>query len=55
LFEDYGKNTDILLQLIPFGLPPEGSEFVKFDVFAGEVVRTDWVVQGEIQIPILIR
>jgi len=55
LFEDYGKNTDVLLQLIPFGLPPEGSEFVKFDVFAGDVVRTDWVVQGEIQIPILIR
>lgn len=55
LFEDYGKNTDMLLQVIPFGLPPEGSEFVKFDVFAGDVVRTDWVVQGEFQIPVLIR
>ncbi len=55
LFEDYGKNTDILLQLFPFGLPPEGSEFVKFDVFAGDVVHTEWVVQGEIQIPILVR
>src|SRR2546428_12928864 len=50
LFEDYGKNTDVLLQLIPFGLPPEGSEFVKFDVFAAEGVRTGWVVKGEFQI-----
>lgn len=55
VFEDFGKTTDVLLQVLPFGLPPEGSEFVKFDVFAGNVVRTDWVVQGEIQIPINIR
>ncbi len=55
VFEDFGKSTDILLQLIPFGLPPESSEFLKFDVFAGDMVRTDWVVQGEVQIPILIR
>ncbi len=55
LFEDFGKSTDILLQVIPFGLPPEGSEFLKFDVFAGDIIRTDWVVQGEVQIPILIR
>lgn len=55
LFEGFGKSTDILLQVIPFGLPPTGSEFVKFDVFAGDVMRTDWVVQGEVQIPILVR
>jgi len=55
LFEDFGKSTDILLQVIPFGLPPTGTEFVKFDVFAGDIVQTDWVVQGEVQIPILVR
>jgi len=55
LFEDFGKNTDILIQLVPFGLPSDGTEFVKFDVFAGRIVRTDWVIQGEVQIPILVR
>jgi hypothetical protein len=55
LFEDFGKSTDVLLQLVPFGLPAAGSEFVKFDVFAGDVVRTDWVIQGEAQVPILVR
>jgi hypothetical protein len=55
LFEDFGKSTDILMQLVPFGLPPEGREFVKFDVFAGEIVRTDWVIQGQVQIPVLVR
>ncbi|MDR7612050.1 MAG: SpoIVB peptidase S55 domain-containing protein [Armatimonadota bacterium] len=55
LFEDFGKSTDILMQLVPFGLPTEGREFVKFDVFAGEIVRTDWVIQGQVQIPVLVR
>ncbi len=55
LFEEFGKYTDILIQVIPFGLPQEGSEFVKFDVFAGRLIRTDWVIQGEVQIPVLIR
>ncbi|MBI2200663.1 MAG: hypothetical protein HYU43_01840, partial [Armatimonadetes bacterium] len=55
LHEDFGKNTDILIQVVPFGLPPEGSEFTKFDVFAGRLIRTDWVIQGEHQIPVLIR
>ncbi len=55
LFEDFGKNTDVLLRLVPFGLPAEGGEFLKFDVFAGRIVRTDWVIQGSMQIPILVR
>ncbi|HEY6101647.1 MAG TPA: hypothetical protein VI007_00315, partial [bacterium] len=55
LFEDFGKNTDILIQLVPFGLPTEGPEFVKFDVFAGRIIRSDWVVQGSHEIPILVR
>jgi hypothetical protein len=55
IFEDFGKNTDILIRVIPFGLPTEGSDFVKFDVFAGRALRTEWVMQGVVQIPILIR
>jgi hypothetical protein len=55
LFEDFGKNTDVLIRLVPFGLPTEGPEFVKFDVFAGRIIRTDWVVQGSHEIPILVR
>lgn len=55
LFEDFGKNTDIMIRLVPFGLPTEGAEFLKFDVFAGRVIRTDWVIQGDIQIPVLVR
>jgi hypothetical protein len=54
-FEDFGKSTDVRLQLIPFGLPADGGEFVKFDVFAGDTLRTDWVVQGNTEIPILVR
>lgn len=54
-FEDFGKSTDIFVRVVPFGLPTEGTEFVKFDVFAGRFIRTDWVIQGTVQIPILIR
>ena len=55
LFEDFGKNTDVLIRLVPFGLPADGPEFLKFDVFAGRIIRTDWVVQGSVEIPILVR
>ena len=55
LFEDFGKNTDVLIRVVPFGLPSDGAEFLKFDVFAGRIIRTDWVIQGETQIPILVR
>lgn len=55
LFEDFGKTTDILVRVVPFGLPAEGGEFIKFDVFAGRLIRTQWVVQGQVQIPVLIR
>lgn len=54
-FEDFGKTTDILIRVVPFGLPTDGTEFVKFDVFAGRLIRSDWVIQGSVQIPILIR
>lgn len=55
LFEDFGKYTDLLIQIVPFGLPLEGPEFLKFDVFAGRLIRTEWFLQGEVQIPVLIR
>jgi hypothetical protein len=55
IFETFGKNTDILLQIVPFGLPPTGGEFLKFDVTASDIVHTDWVVQGDFLIPVLIR
>ncbi len=53
--ENAGKNTDILLQLVPFGLPTEAREFLKFDVPATRLVDTNWVIQGSVQVPILVR
>ncbi len=53
--EGFGKNTDILIQVLPFGLPTEGREFTKFDVSASRLIDTNWVIQGSFQVPILIR
>jgi len=55
IFETLFTNDQILLQLVPFGLPTDGAEFTKFDVFAGRIIQTDWVIQGEFRIPILVR
>ncbi len=55
LLEDFGKNTEISIQLLPYGLPADGSEFLKFDVSAGRFVQTEWVIQGSYQIPILVK
>ena len=55
IFENLGTNDQMLIQLVPFGLPASGAEFTKFDVFAGRLIRTDWVIQGEFRIPILVR
>jgi hypothetical protein len=55
IFENLGTNDQMLIQLVPFGLPATGPEFTKFDVFAGRVLKTDWVIQGEFRIPVLIR
>jgi hypothetical protein len=55
LFEGFGKNTDILVRIQPFGLPTTPQDFTRFDVPAGRTARTDWVVQGAERIPILIR
>jgi hypothetical protein len=56
-FEDFGRNTDVLIQLIPFGIPPSDDptrRFIHFDQFAGRLVRTPWVVKGEVVIPIVV-
>ncbi len=55
IFENLGTNNQVLIQLVPFGLPASGGEFTKFDVFAGRLIQTDWVIQGEFRIPILVR
>ncbi len=55
IFQNFGTNDQILIQLVPFGLPTTGPDFTNFDVFAGRLIATDWVVQGEFRIPILVR
>lgn len=54
-FEQFGRNTDILVRILPYGLPATQSEFTRFDVPAARFLRTDWVIQGAERIPILIR
>ena len=55
LFAEFGRNTDILVRILPFGLPATQLEFTKFDVPAARTDRTEWVIQGSESIPILIR
>jgi len=56
-FEGFGRNTDVLLQLIPAGVPPSDDptkRFIYFDEFAGRLVPTNWVIRGEVVIPIVV-
>jgi hypothetical protein len=56
-FREFGRNTDVLLQLIPAGIPPSDDptrRFIHFDQFAGRLVRTPWAVKGEVVIPIVV-
>ncbi|MDR7543817.1 MAG: hypothetical protein QN120_06180 [Armatimonadota bacterium] len=55
LFENFGKNTDIFVRVLPFGLPTTAQDFTRFDVPAGRTVRTDWVIQGAERIPVVVR
>lgn len=55
LFSDFGRNTDLLVRIIPFGLPATQQDFTRFDVQAGQTQRTDWVIQGVERVPIVIR
>jgi hypothetical protein len=55
LFENFAKNTDLLVRIQPFGLPATAQDFTRFDVPAGRTMRTDWVIQGVERLPIVIR
>lgn len=55
LFEGFGRNTDLFVRIVPYGLPTTPLDFTRFDVRAGRTARTDWVIQGSERIPILIR
>ncbi len=55
VFENFGKNTDIMVRIQPFGLPTTPQDFTRFDVQAGRTARTDWVIQGSERIPIVVR
>jgi len=55
LFETFGKNTDLMVRVLPFGLPATQQDFTQFDVPAGRTARTDWVIQGVERIPIVVR
>jgi hypothetical protein len=55
LFENFGKNTDIMVRVLPFGLPTTQQDFTQFDVPAGRTARTDWVIQGVERVPIVVR
>ncbi|MBI3998392.1 MAG: hypothetical protein HY355_05110 [Armatimonadetes bacterium] len=55
VFENFGKNTDILVRILPFGLPATPQDFTRFDVPAGRTERTEWVIQGVERIPIVVR
>lgn len=55
LFEGFGRNTDLFVRIVPYGLPTTPLDFTRFDVRASRTARTDWVIQGSERIPILIR
>lgn len=55
VFQNVRRNTDIMVRILPFGLPATGEDFTRYDVRALRTARTDWVVQGSERIPILIR
>lgn len=54
-FQEFGKNTDVMVRVLPFGLPATPQDFTRFDVPSFRTFRTDWVIQGADRIPILIR
>jgi hypothetical protein len=54
-FQEFGKNTDVVVRVLPFGLPSTPQDFTRFDVPALRTFKTDWVIQGADRIPILIR
>ena len=55
VFAEFGRNTDLLVRIVPFGLPATQQDFTRFDVQAGQTLRTDWVIQGTERVPIVVR
>jgi hypothetical protein len=55
LFAEFGRNTDLLVRIVPFGLPATQQDFTRFDVQAGQTQRTEWVIQGSERVPIVVR
>lgn len=56
-FENQGKNTDLIIQLVPEAvLTAVGANAnPSFDVPAGTTLETDWVVLGKYQIPMTVK
>jgi hypothetical protein len=56
-FEDEGKNTDVIVQLVPESvLKAVGANAnPSFESLAGTAVETDWVVLGKYQIPMTVK
>ncbi|HEV2440861.1 MAG TPA: SpoIVB peptidase S55 domain-containing protein [bacterium] len=56
-FENQGKNTDLIVQLVPEAvLTAVGANAnPSFNVPAGTTLETDWVVLGKYQIPITVK
>jgi hypothetical protein len=55
IFENFGRNNDLSVRIVPFGLPTTPSDFTRFDVPAARFTRTDWVIQGDERVPIVVR
>jgi hypothetical protein len=55
VFAEFGRNTDLLVRIVPFGLPATQQDFTRFDVQAGQTQRTEWVIQGSERVPIVVR
>ncbi|MDR7602038.1 MAG: hypothetical protein QN172_06215 [Armatimonadota bacterium] len=58
-FETFGRNTDVVVQLLPADAPPAqtpGRRFSQLQRYPSELVRTPWAVGGEaITLPITVR
>lgn len=56
-FEDFGKNTDVLVALLPAPVLEAvgGNANPSFDSTAATALPTDWVVLGRFQIPMVVK
>jgi hypothetical protein len=58
-FETFGRNTDVVVQLLPADAPPAQTparRFLQLQRYPSELVRTPWAVGGEaVTFPITVR